>query len=138
TGGADAEHYRVMVSSAAVPAVSIYLAEGPPKRAISGRIPPLVGDAAPELQLIDIATDKPVRLADYRGRVVYIDFWATWCVPCQEPMAHNNEIAKKNADAWKDRVVILGISTDTDSPRVKKHVAAKGWTDMPQLWVPTP
>ncbi|MGH7131559.1 MAG: TlpA family protein disulfide reductase [Phycisphaerales bacterium] len=138
TGGPDAEHYRVMVSSAAVPAVSIYLAEGPQKRAMSGRIPPLVGDAAPDLQFIDIATNKPVRLSDYRGRVVYIDFWATWCVPCQEPMRHNNEIARKNADPWKGRAVILGISTDTDATKVRKHVADRGWADMPQLWVPGP
>ena len=137
TGGPDAEHYRVMVSSAAVPAASIFLAEGPRKRSMSGRIPPIVGDVAPdELKFIDIATEKPVRLSDYRGRVVYFDFWATWCVPCQEPMTHNNELAKKNAAAWKDKVVILGISTDVDSPRVRKHIADKGWTAMPQLWLP--
>jgi peroxiredoxin len=41
--------------------------------------------AAPEFELLDL-TGRPVRLRDFRGRVVLLNFWATWCVPCREEM----------------------------------------------------
>jgi thiol-disulfide isomerase/thioredoxin len=38
-------------------------------------------------------------------------FWATWCPPCQKPMAHNFKIRERNAENWKN-VRIIAISTD--------------------------
>ena len=56
------------------------------------------------------AVDK---LEHQEGQVWLIDFWATWCPPCQGPMAHNQEMLTKHAadDAWKC-VRIMGISLD--------------------------
>ena len=51
-----------------------------------------------------------------------IDFWATWCPPCQAPMAHNQEMLEHHAERWGDRVRIIGISIDKSPEAVVKHV----------------
>ena len=71
--------------------------------------PPLLktGSAAPDFTVKD-PTGNPVKLSDYRGKVVVIDFWATWCGPCQRSLPHTNEVAAKFKG--KD-VVFLAVNT---------------------------
>jgi len=57
-----------------------------------------------------------------------IDFWATWCPPCQRPMQHNQDMLTEHEAKWGDKVKIIGLSIDKDAATVKKHVEAKGWT----------
>src|SRR5437870_12238590 len=47
--------------------------------------PLLVGMTAPDFRLPDLQ-EKTQRLSDYRGKVVFLNFWATWCKPCKEEM----------------------------------------------------
>lgn len=46
------------------------------------------------------------------GQVLLLDFWATWCPPCQKPMAHNQEMLEKRGADWGDKVRLLGLSID--------------------------
>jgi len=62
------------------------------------------------------------------GTVYLIDFWATWCPPCQGPMAHNQDMLSKNKAEWGDKVEICGFSIDNGTAEVKNHVTKKGWT----------
>ncbi len=53
-----------------------------------------------------------LRLSSYRGKVVLLDFWATWCVPCREEIPHFVELQQKYGDRG---LQIIGVSMD-DSP----------------------
>lgn len=65
---------------------------------------------APDFALKDV-TGKTVKLSDYRGKVVMLNFWATWCEPCQIEIPWFVEFEK----TYKDRnFAVLGVSMDDD------------------------
>ncbi len=72
---------------------------------------------AAELTLADLS-DKTVRLADFKGRVVLVDFWATWCHPCLQELPDLKAIYRKHE---REGFIILAVSID-ESPR--KEIAA--------------
>ena len=47
-----------------------------------------------------------------KGQVILLDFWATWCPPCQKPMAHNQHMLETRGAEWGDRVRIISLSAD--------------------------
>jgi cytochrome c biogenesis protein CcmG/thiol:disulfide interchange protein DsbE len=63
---------------------------------------------APDFALYDL-TGKLVRLSDHKGKVVIIDFWATWCGPCRIGIPDFIEIQNKYG---KEKLMILGINLD--------------------------
>lgn len=67
--------------------------------------------------------------------MILLDFWATWCPPCQGPMKHNQEMIVKHKEAgdWS-KVRIIGLSIDQSQATLKSHVEAKGWGDVEHYW----
>lgn len=68
---------------------------------------------------------KKISLDDLQGKVVLIDFWATWCEPCREALPHVREIAKKFDG---QPLVVLSVSVDTDETTWKEFVAKNEMT----------
>jgi thiol-disulfide isomerase/thioredoxin len=75
--------------------------------------PPEVGAPAPDFSLprIDdagVITSERVPLASLRGKVVLVDFWATWCAPCRQSMP----VLQRTLEAHADDVALLSVCTD--------------------------
>ena len=67
---------------------------------------------APGFSFVD-TKGKRISLADYKGKIVIIDFWATWCPPCRRGIPDLIEIQKQ----YKGKVTVIGISLDTDTKK---------------------
>jgi len=76
----------------------------------------LVGKPAPDISGADL-DGRTLKLSELRGRVVVLDFWATWCKPCVESIPHVQSLA----EAFKDKpVIVLGINRDYGSTAARK------------------
>ena len=79
-------------------------------------------DPAPDFQLAGL-DGKPVTLAGSKGKVILVNFWATWCGPCRAEIPDLVELQKK----YKDRLQILGLVVDDeDLDAIKKFAARFG------------
>jgi len=78
------------------------------------RASPVKPVPAPAWKLKDV-DGKVVSSEDFKGKVVVVDFWATWCPPCRTEIPGYVQLQKKYA---ADGLVIVGISVDTDGPEV--------------------
>jgi thiol-disulfide isomerase/thioredoxin len=77
--------------------------------------------AAPDWQLTDL-NGKPVKLSDFRGKVVLLDFWATWCAPCRIEIPHFVELQKQYGNKG---LTVIGVSLDEQGPQVVKEFAKR-------------
>lgn len=79
---------------------------------------------APEFALKD-ADGKEHKLSDFKGKVVLLNFWATWCPPCVQELPSLNSIHER----FRDRgLVVVGISVDEDKEAYQKFLQQRGVT----------
>lgn len=103
------------------PGSTLYVVGSPqPGLRVGDMAPELVGTAGGQtLELTDL-DGHPIRLADLRGRPVWINFWATWCPPCQEETPVLRDIYEQYAD---DGLALIAVSVqETTVEDVRAYV----------------
>jgi len=85
---------------------------------------PLLGAAAPAFELATPDGKQKVQLASFAGKVVVVDFWATWCGPCHESFPVYQRLSQKFAG----KVVVVGISVDEEPNGIAKFAKETGAT----------
>lgn len=84
-----------------------------------------LSNAAWAFDLVD-TSGKRHRLADYQGRWVVLNFWATWCVPCIQEIPEIAAFRKEHKD-----VAVIGVAIDAEDAAKTKQFAAKAGLDYP-------
>lgn len=84
---------------------------------------------APDFELTDLAGET-VKISDYKGKVVFLNFWGTWCPPCQAELPHIQKLAEKYQDS--DEVAILTIvgydPREKDEEGIRAYMETHGYT----------
>jgi peroxiredoxin len=88
-----------------------------------------IGDPTPafNLQTLD---GKTITIASLKGKVVLLDFWATWCGPCRKALPELKALLQKNTGK---PLVLISVSADGDRKELEEFVHANGM-DWPQAW----
>ncbi len=75
---------------------------------------------------------KQISIKDFKGKIVVVDFWATWCSPCIRDMPAYLSLAEKLKD--NDKIVFLAISVDSERILWKKMIEEKPWQILKHGW----
>ena len=93
----------------------------PGVQVILNQLDGLVNQPAPTLAFQDVVTGNQYQISDFHGKVVLLNFWATWCAPCLKEMPDLNQL---QSDFKEEGLVVLAISDETEKrllPYIKKH-----------------
>lgn len=88
-----------------------------------------IGQRAPDFLLQSLDNDR-VALSDYLGHVVILDFWASWCGPCQSTMPGLESMAQ----ALAPDVILIGVSLDQTAAKASDYLEANDFTAMIALY----
>jgi cytochrome c biogenesis protein CcmG, thiol:disulfide interchange protein DsbE len=88
-----------------------------------------VGDPAPTAKLERLEGEGKGSLADYRGRWVMVNFWASWCVPCRDEAAALNKLQEERGGP---KFTVVGIDSNDLSPDARAFIERYG-VEYPQL-----
>ena len=84
---------------------------------------PIVGNAAPDFTLRDV-DGAAVTLSELRGKVVLVNFWATWCRPCKKELP----VLQRLSDEYPDDLVVLAVNWQEDADDARGYFEANDLT----------
>ena len=89
----------------------------------AGALAAKVGEEAPDFELTTL-TGEPFKLSEQRGKVVFLNIWATWCPPCQAEMPD----IQRFCEAHPDDLAVIGASVDNEQATVEQYISENGFT----------
>jgi thiol-disulfide isomerase/thioredoxin len=121
-------HHRGIIAALGFALLTL-IACGPPPADTVERRPRTASTPAPDFALTDLA-GKTVRLSDFKGRVVLLDFWATWCGPCRDEVPEFTRLQMQ----YKDRgFSMLTVALDDEGAAVVGPFAQQAGITYPVL-----
>lgn len=88
---------------------------------LSSSLPLGVGGSFPDLELVSLDGDE-VHLSDFKGQLVVLNVWATWCPPCRKELPSLESLGKLLEN---DKFEVLGLSIDEDALLVREYLTDK-------------
>ncbi|WP_108588056.1 redoxin domain-containing protein [Paenisporosarcina sp. OV554] len=85
------------------------------------------GNVPPDFELTTLSGDV-VRLSDYKGKKVILNFWASWCPPCKEEMPHMEKYYRKNKDSENVEIIAVNMTKAERPGSAREFVDAYGLT----------
>lgn len=97
------------------------------------------GTKAPNIHFVGLSDGRAPRgqLSDFRGIVVLVEFWATWCAPCIQRLDRLQQLRQKRPE-WKDRVELLAVSIDDRGEDARALIGRKRWNETRNVWASDP
>lgn len=86
---------------------------------LSFTLPSFAAEPAPDFTLPTFPDDATIKLSDFKGRVVYLDFWATWCPPCRKSFPWMDEMQAQYKD---DGLTIIAVSVDKKREMIEQFI----------------
>jgi len=133
-GGKDPPNFLLEINKGKQGRYFMQLAGEEKHRVLEYNIVPLEGDIAPDVTLLDVFTGAKVKLGNYRGKVIFMEFWETGCGSCQRPLAKLCEIVSRRKKDWQDKAEVWAVSIDTKKKIVEEHVCNRSWLAVRHLW----
>jgi peroxiredoxin len=90
---------------------------------------PLIGAPAPDFELPSSDGKEKVKLSAFKGKLVIVDFWATWCEPCRASFPAYQRLV----DEFGGKLVVVGVSVDEESSGIAAFVESTG-AKFPVAW----
>jgi len=82
-------------------------------------LPTFAAEPAPDFTLPTFPDNREISLKDFKGRVVYLDFWATWCPPCRKSFPWMDEMHERYKD---EGLSIIAVSVDKKREQIEQFI----------------
>ena len=133
-GGDGGPSYLLLVGKRDLEAERFEL-KGPERhRTLEFMVAPAPGDPAPDITFQVLHSQEKKKLSDYRGQVVWLDFWASWCRPCHKPMSKVEEVMRRHKEDWKGKAAVVALSIDYTPKEAQEFVRERKLHSLDHYW----